>query len=44
VRAISGEEVMNMFAVYATHSAPDDPLSALKIGERPEPEVPEGCE
>ena len=33
-----------MFAVYATHAAPDDPLSALKIGERPEPSVPEaGC-
>src|SRR6266404_2845929 len=31
-----------MFAVYATHAAPDDPLSALKIGERTEPEVPEG--
>ena len=31
-----------MFAVYATHAAPDDPLSALKIGEQPEPEVPAG--
>src|SRR5262249_38045731 len=31
-----------MFAVYATHAALDDPLSALKIGERPELEVPEG--
>jgi NADPH:quinone reductase-like Zn-dependent oxidoreductase len=31
-----------MFAVYATHAAPDDPLLALKIGERPEPEVPAG--
>jgi NADPH:quinone reductase-like Zn-dependent oxidoreductase len=31
-----------MFAVYATHAAPDAPLSALKIGERPEPEVPAG--
>src|SRR6516164_426259 len=31
-----------MFAVYATHAAPDDPLSALKVGERPEPDVPEG--
>jgi NADPH:quinone reductase-like Zn-dependent oxidoreductase len=31
-----------MFAVYATHAAPDDPLSALKIGERPEQDVPEG--
>lgn len=31
-----------MFAVYATHAAPSDPLAALKIGERSEPEVPEG--
>ena len=31
-----------MFAVYATHAAPDDPLSALCIGEMPEPNVPEG--
>jgi NADPH:quinone reductase-like Zn-dependent oxidoreductase len=31
-----------MFAVYATHAAPDDPLAALKVGERPEPDVPEG--
>src|SRR5260370_7540489 len=31
-----------MFAVYATHAAPDDPLSALKVGERPDPDVPEG--
>jgi NADPH:quinone reductase-like Zn-dependent oxidoreductase len=31
-----------MFAVYATHAAPDDPLSALKVGEQPEPSVPEG--
>src|SRR5262245_10712253 len=31
-----------MFAVYATHAAPDDPLSALKLGERPEPDVPQG--
>jgi NADPH:quinone reductase-like Zn-dependent oxidoreductase len=31
-----------MFAVYATHAAPDNPLSALKIGERPGPDVPEG--
>jgi len=31
-----------MFAVYATHAAPDDPLSALKIGAQPEPDVPEG--
>jgi NADPH:quinone reductase-like Zn-dependent oxidoreductase len=31
-----------MFAVYATHAAPDDPLSALKIGELAGPDVPEG--
>jgi NADPH:quinone reductase-like Zn-dependent oxidoreductase len=31
-----------MFAVYATHAAPDDPLSALRIGDLPEPEVPDG--
>jgi NADPH:quinone reductase-like Zn-dependent oxidoreductase len=31
-----------MFAVYATHAAPDDPLSALKVGERPEADVPQG--
>ncbi len=31
-----------MFAVYATHAAPDDPLAALRIGELPDPDVPEG--
>lgn len=31
-----------MFAVYATHAAPDDPLSALQIGQRPELDRPEG--
>jgi NADPH:quinone reductase-like Zn-dependent oxidoreductase len=31
-----------MFAVYATHAAPNDPLAALKIGELPESDVPEG--
>src|SRR5437016_212617 len=31
-----------MFAVYATHAAPDDPLAALALGERPEPDVPDG--
>jgi NADPH:quinone reductase-like Zn-dependent oxidoreductase len=31
-----------MFAVYATEPSPDDPLASLTIGERPEPEVPEG--
>jgi NADPH:quinone reductase-like Zn-dependent oxidoreductase len=31
-----------MFAVYATHAAPDDPLAALKIGEQPDSHVPAG--
>ncbi|SDH90572.1 NADPH:quinone reductase [Actinokineospora alba] len=31
-----------MFAVYATAPSPDDPLAALEIGDRPEPEVPDG--
>ncbi|CAI9417118.1 zinc-binding dehydrogenase [Nocardioides sp. T2.26MG-1] len=34
-----------MFAVYADRSAPNDPLSALQVGERPEPAevgVPDG--
>ncbi len=31
-----------MLAVFAADINPDDPLSALEIGERPEPEVPEG--
>jgi NADPH:quinone reductase-like Zn-dependent oxidoreductase len=31
-----------MFAVYASHAQPDDPLAALVIGEQPEPEVPPG--
>jgi hypothetical protein len=31
-----------MFAVYASHADPENPLAALKIGERPEPNVPDG--
>jgi NADPH:quinone reductase-like Zn-dependent oxidoreductase len=31
-----------MLAVYAKTIDPDDPLSGLEIGERPEPEVPSG--
>jgi NADPH:quinone reductase-like Zn-dependent oxidoreductase len=31
-----------MFAVYAARSSQDDPLSALEVGDRPEPEVPAG--
>ena len=31
-----------MFAVYASSFSSDDPLSGLVLGERPEPEAPEG--
>jgi NADPH:quinone reductase-like Zn-dependent oxidoreductase len=31
-----------MLAAFAARFAPDDPLSALEVGERPDPEVPEG--
>ncbi|HWM74558.1 MAG TPA: zinc-binding dehydrogenase [Nocardioides sp.] len=31
-----------MFAVYAESFSTDDPLSGLVVGERPEPEVPDG--
>src|SRR3954447_6007912 len=31
-----------MFAVTAARLSPEDPLSALELGERPEPEVPSG--
>jgi NADPH:quinone reductase-like Zn-dependent oxidoreductase len=31
-----------MFAVYAERFSTDDPLAGLVVGERPEPEVPEG--
>ena len=31
-----------MFAVYAESFSNDDPLSGLVVGERPEPEVPDG--
>ncbi|GAA4711340.1 zinc-binding dehydrogenase [Pseudonocardia yuanmonensis] len=31
-----------MFAVYAAEPNPTDPLAALVVGERPEPEVPAG--
>ena len=33
-----------MFAVTATSIAPDDPLSGLTLGERPEPDPPPGWE
>ncbi len=31
-----------MFAVYADEPDPDAPLSAVVVGERPEPEITEG--
>jgi NADPH:quinone reductase-like Zn-dependent oxidoreductase len=31
-----------MFAVYASSFSSDDPLSGLSVGERPDPEVPDG--
>ncbi|PPK69099.1 zinc-binding dehydrogenase [Actinokineospora auranticolor] len=31
-----------MFAVYASAPSPEDPLASLIVGERPEPEVPDG--
>ncbi|WP_028637530.1 zinc-binding dehydrogenase [Nocardioides sp. URHA0032] len=31
-----------MFAVYTDTFSKDDPLSALQVGERPDPEVPDG--
>ena len=31
-----------MFAVYAAQPNHDDPLAALRIGDRPDPEVPDG--
>ena len=31
-----------MFAVAAVRTSKDDPLSGLELGERPEPEVPDG--
>jgi len=31
-----------VFAVYAAEPNPDNPLDALRVGERPEPDVPDG--
>lgn len=31
-----------MFAVYAAEPNPDEPLKSLTVGDRPEPEVPDG--
>src|SRR6266511_6059335 len=38
----SPASVAPMLAVYATAPNPDDPLASLEIGERPDPEAPEG--
>ena len=40
--AVLLDYVADMFAVYATTPSPDDPLASLAIGERPDPEVPDG--
>jgi hypothetical protein len=31
-----------MFAIFAVRANPSDPLASLVVGERPEPEVPDG--
>ncbi len=31
-----------MFAVYAAEPNPEDPLASLRVGDRPDPEVPDG--
>jgi NADPH:quinone reductase-like Zn-dependent oxidoreductase len=31
-----------MFAVYAAEPNPEDPLAALRVGRRPEPQPPDG--
>ena len=31
-----------MLAAFVSTPSPDDPLSVLEVGERPEPEAPEG--
>jgi len=39
---VAGTRLGGMFAVYASEPNPHDPLAALRIGDRPDPEVPEG--
>src|ERR1043166_3551109 len=39
-RPTKGERAM--FAVYATHADPENPVAALKIGQQPESTVPDG--
>src|SRR5215218_673763 len=40
--ASPGARVGRMFAVYAETFSTDDPLAGLVVGERPDPEVPDG--
>jgi NADPH:quinone reductase-like Zn-dependent oxidoreductase len=35
-------KLQHMFAVYAAEPKPDSPLDALTVGERPEPQAPDG--
>jgi len=39
---VRGIWLRGMLAVYAARIDPDDPLSGLEVGERPEPELPGG--
>ncbi len=39
---MAAASVAPMFAVYAETFSSDDPLSALTLGDRPDPEVPDG--
>ena len=40
--SLAGASLSTMFAVYAESFDPADPLSALVVGERPDPVVPDG--
>lgn len=37
-----GATLSGMFAVYAAEPNPDDPLASLRVGDRPDPDVPDG--
>ena len=39
---MTGARLKGMFAVYAAEPNPDDPLASLRVGERPDPAMPEG--
>ena len=38
--ASAGSSLTTVFAVYADRPEADDPLAALTVGERPDPDVP----